>query len=214
MFFCANVAFASLPVFLPTIIEEMGHSALTSQALSAPPYLVAFGTVILTAFLSDRYRSRSTFMIFHALLACTGYLIMTIAGALHASPAWRYIGVYPAASGFFSVVTIIITWTINNQDSDSKKGTGVALLNYIGQLGPLLGVHLYPDSDQPYYVKGMAVCAGFMAMVAVLAYALRRLLAAKNRRMAGEQTKEEGEDEGLVGQKRPNRGDEPFVYML
>lgn len=213
MFFCANVAFSSLPVFLPTIIKEMGHSALTSQALSAPPFLVAFGVVILTAFLSDRYRSRSTFVIFHALLACSGYLIMTIAGILHASPGWRYIGVYPATSGFFSVVTIIITWTINNQDSDSKKGTGVAMLNYIGQLGPLVGVHLYPDSDQPYYVKGMATCAGFMFFVAILAYLLRRLLAAKNRRIAGEVLKEEGEDEGLVGQKRDPE-DKSFVFML
>ncbi|KAK4694808.1 hypothetical protein P7C71_g2830, partial [Lecanoromycetidae sp. Uapishka_2] len=213
MFFCANVAFSSLPVFLPTIIEEMGHSALTSQALSAPPYLVAFGTVIMTAFLSDRYRSRSTFIIFHALLASSGYLVMTIAGALHASPGWRYVGVYPAASGFFSVVTIIITWTINNQDSDSKKGTGVAMLNYIGQLGPLVGVHLYPDSDQPYYVKGMAICACFMFLVAVLAYSLRRLLAAKNCRLAAEKPKEEGEDEGLVGQ-RTDREDKLFVFML
>ena len=45
MFFCANVAFSSLPVFLPTIIEEMGYTALQSQALSAPPYLVAFVSV-------------------------------------------------------------------------------------------------------------------------------------------------------------------------
>lgn len=214
MFFCANVAFASLPVFLPTIIEEMGYSALKSQALSAPPYLVAFGTVLLTAFLSDRYRSRSTFVIFHALMASAGYAMMAIAGSVHASPQWRYIGVYPAASGFFSVVTIIITWTINNQDSDSKKGTGVVMLNYIGQLGPLVGVHLYPDSDQPYYVKGMAVCASFMAMVAILAYSLRRLLAAKNLRMAREQTKEEVEDESLVGQGRADRQDRPFVFML
>ncbi len=28
MFFCCNVAFSSLPVFLPTIIEEMGYTAL------------------------------------------------------------------------------------------------------------------------------------------------------------------------------------------
>ena len=47
MFFCANVAFSSLPVFLPTIIEEMGYTALQSQALSAPPYLVAFVSVSL-----------------------------------------------------------------------------------------------------------------------------------------------------------------------
>lgn len=190
----------------------MGYSALRSQALSAPPFLVSFFTVLLTAFLSDRYRNRSTFIIFHAFLAASGYTLMAIAGALEASAHWRYAGVYPASMGFFSAVTIIITWTINNQDSDSKKGTNVAMLNYIGQLGPLIGVHLYPDSDEPYYVKGMAVCAGFLVVAALLAFGLRWLLAAENRRMALEEKLEDGEDEGLVGQER--RRGKGFVFML
>ncbi|KAL9072975.1 MAG: hypothetical protein Q9161_003197 [Pseudevernia consocians] len=214
MFFCSNVAFSSLPVFLPTIIKEMGYSALASQALSAPPYLAAFFAVLLTAYFSDRYRIRSAFVIFHALLASFGYAMMAIAGSMEASAKWRYLGVYPAAMGFFSVVTIIITWTINNQDSDSKKGTGVAMLNYIGQLGPLVGVHLYPDSDQPYYVKGMAICACFMATVAVLAYALRRILGIKNQRMAIEDSKAGGEDEGLVVQNPADQGRKHFMFML
>ena len=192
----------------------MGYSALTSQALSAPPYLAAFFTVLSTAYYSDRYRTRSAFVIFHALLASFGYAMMAIAGSVEASAKWRYIGVYPAAMGFFSVVTIVITWTINNQDSDSKKATGVAMLNYIGQLGPLVGVHLYPDSDQPYYVKGMAICACFMATVAVLALALRRILDIKNRRMAAEDSKADGEDEGLVVQNRTDRGRRQFMFML
>ena len=50
-FFCLNVAFSSLPVFLPTIIREMGHPALTSQALTAPPYFLAFFAGLLTAWL-------------------------------------------------------------------------------------------------------------------------------------------------------------------
>ena len=192
----------------------MGYSALASQALSAPPYLAAFFAVLLTAYFSDRYRIRSAFVIFHALLASFGYAMMAIAGSMEASAKWRYLGVYPAAMGFFSVVTIIITWTINNQDSDSKKGTGVAMLNYIGQLGPLVGVHLYPDSDQPYYVKGMAICACFMATVAVLAYALRRILGIKNQRMAIEDSKAGGEDEGLVVQNPADQGRKHFMFML
>lgn len=42
MFLSVNVAFSSLPVFLPTIISSMSFSPLTSQALAAPPYLFAF----------------------------------------------------------------------------------------------------------------------------------------------------------------------------
>ena len=192
----------------------MGHSALASQALSAPPYLIAFFTVLITAFLSDHYHNRSFFIIFHALLASIGYAGMAISGSLEASPQWRYVGVYPACMGFFSVVTLIITWTINNQDSDSKKGTGVALLNYIGQLGPLVGVHLYPDSDQPYYVPGMSICAGFMAAIAVLAYGLRRILDAKNRKGALEQATDDGEDEGLVASAGRSRASQQFKFIL
>ena len=161
---------------------RMGYSALTSQALAAPPYLVAFVSVLLTSWLSDRWRQRSFFVSFHALLAAIGYSIMAVAGsqAENAGVGWRYAGVYLAATGFFSAITIIITWTINNQESDSRKGTGVAMLNLIGQLGPLIGTHLYPQSDGPYYVNGMSICAIFMAAVGVLSLALRYILTTKN----------------------------------
>lgn len=178
----------------------MKYSALTSQALSAPPYLVAFMVVLLTAFLSDRWKNRSHYIIFHALLGGSGYLFIALAGWLEAGSGWRYAGVYPAAAGFFSAITIILTWTINNQNSDSKRGTGVAMLNLFGQFGPLVGTRLYPDSDKPYYVKGMAVCSGFMFLVAVLALVLRKLLARENERWRIDDGEAIGkqEEEGLV----------------
>ena len=178
----------------------MNYSALTSQALSAPPYLVAFFVVLLTAFLSDRSKNRSYYIIFHAILGGSGYIFIAIAGALKAGSGWRYAGVYPAASGFFSAITLILTWTINNQDSDSKRGTGVAMLNLLGQFGPLVGTRLYPDDDKPYYVKGMAVCGGFMLFVGILALVLRTILASENKRTAAVDSEEQGkqEEEGLV----------------
>ncbi|MCJ1373898.1 hypothetical protein MMC20_005128 [Loxospora ochrophaea] len=215
MFFSCNVAFSSLPPFLPTIINEMNYSALTSQALSAPPYLVAFVVVLLTAFLSDRSKNRSYYIIFHAILGGAGYLFIAIAGALKAASIWRYIGVYPAASGFFSAITLILAWTINNQNSDSKRGTGVVLLNVLGQFGPLLGTRLYPDSDRPYYVKGMAICSGFMLFVAILAWVLRRLLARENERWKSNDDDGLGkqEEEGLVDGDGP-KAQRHFMNML
>lgn len=199
----------------------MGYSALTSQALSAPPYLVAFVIVLSTAQLSDRYRTRSLFVVFHSLLAASGYVVMAIAGSQHASAAWRYVGVFPATAGFFSAVTIIITWTINNHDSDSKKGTGVALLNVLGQLGPLVGVQLYPDRDAPYYVQGMSVCAAFMVAVALLAVCLRSYLAAKNRQAAAasyrsiESDDKNDEDEGGIDPwVKDGTRVKPFEFIL
>lgn len=192
----------------------MHYSALASQALSAPPYFIAFLVVLVTAFLSDRSQNRSYYVVFHALLGGFGYLSIAIGGMLRADSRWRYAGVYPAAAGFFSAITLILTWTINNQNSDSKRGTGVVMLNLLGQFGPLVGTRLYPDSDKPYYVKGMAVCSLFMFLVALLAWWLRRLLIRENE---GWKDKEDatgkGEDEGLVGQSSP-RIKARFMYIV
>ncbi|CAN9197497.1 unnamed protein product [Alternaria sp. RS040] len=181
MFFSCNVAFSSMPVFLPTVIRDMGWESITAQGLSAPPYLFAFVVVLTTAYYSDRMQSRSTFIMLHSLLATLGYGTIAMSGYLQSDKTMvRYIALYPAAAGFFSAITIIITWTLNNQESDSKKGTGMALLNIIGQMGPLVGTSIFPDEDGPYYVKGMSICAGFMLFVGFLAAILRWVLVREN----------------------------------
>ncbi|KAH8429606.1 putative MFS transporter [Aspergillus melleus] len=189
MFFSCNVAFSSMPVFLPTIIEDMGYSSLTSQALSAPPYLLAFIVVLITAYISDRNRSRSTYLILHAVISSTAYLIIALTGHFHThlpTPAHvliRYLCVYPATAGFFSAITLIMTWTMDNRVAKEGKGASIAVLNVIGQCGPLLGTRLYPASDRPWYVRGMATCSFFMMVVAGLALLLRVLLQRANRRV-------------------------------
>ncbi|KAL8795919.1 MAG: hypothetical protein Q9195_001663 [Heterodermia aff. obscurata] len=141
---------------------------------------------------------------FHAVLGGFGYLFIATAGWLRAGFGWRYVGVYPAASGFFSAITLILTWTINNQDSDSKRGTGVAMLNLVGQFGPLVGTRLYPDSDKPYYVRGMTVCGFFMIFVALLALWLRTLLVRENRSWRYEDENKVAEQEAEGDAKSTN----------
>ena len=195
------------------IRPSMGHSAVTSQALTAPPYLISFLIVLVTAHLSDRWHSRGLFISFQALLASLGYAMIALAGAMGARPGWRYAGVYPASFGFFSAVTLIITWTINNRESESGQGTGLAMLNFIGQLGPFLGTHLYPREDGPYYVKGMSICACFMLLVSCLALVLRQILSVKNAHMTIEKAIAEGEDQGLVADGE-NKVPKYFAYIL
>ena len=193
----------------------MHYSALASQALSAPPYFFAFLVVLLTAFLSDRSQNRSYYLIFHALLGGFGYLSIAIGGIFRVDSRWRYIGVYPAAAGFFSAVTLILTWTINNQNSDSKRGTGVVMLNLLGQFGPFVGTRLYPDSDKPYYVKGMAVCSLFMFLTALLGWWLRMILIRDNERSSEHEAIIKGEDEALVDDNDSRaKTKAPFMYML
>lgn len=212
----------------------MGYTSLQAQALSAPPYLVAFIVVLATAYASDRSRSRSPYLIAHALLSATAYLAIAATGHLHThlSPALhtsiRYICVYPATAGFFSAITLIITWSMDNRVEKEGKGASIAILNLIGQCGPLLGTRLYPESDGPWYVRGMAVCAFFMVLVALLALILRVLLQRLNRavlldskpdiqgRPGGSQG---GERDVLIGGGRrddleDHTGDQRLVYII
>lgn len=223
IFFLTNMAYSSLPVFLPTILTAMGHDALSAQGLAAPPYLAAFLIVLATAHASDVTRERSSWLVMHALFSAAGYGVLALTGS-----AWvrvepgsmvRYLAVYPATIGFFNVVVLTIVWSLNNQRGESRQGGGFALLQAVGQCGPLVGTRLYPDRDRPYYTRGMTVCAGAMLGVAVLAGALRWYLKRLNRRL------EEGEGEGdggaggeegeaLVARGRRVEGEKAFRYML
>jgi len=220
MFFLTNMAYSSLPVFLPKILTEMGHDTVTSQALSAPPYLVAFVVVLFTAHLSDRIRSRTGPLVFHALASTLGYAFLALAEAVSMAPWLRYLAVYPAAIGFFNVVTLLIAWNINNQASESRQGGGFALMQLVGQCGPLIGTRLYPDKDAPYYSRGMQVCMWAMLGVTLLAILLRAYLQYQNRRMDQLESSKAGEgtaveEEGLVGsRKRKRTPAEAFRYML
>ena len=226
MFFLANMAYASLPVFLPTILTEMGHSALSAQALTAPPFLVAFALVLATARLSDRARARAPLLVANALASAAGYGLLALSRgplALPPGSAWRYAAVYPAAAGFFGVVVLLIAWTVNNQPGPARQGGAFALFQLVGQCGPLLGTRLYPARDAPYYERGMAVMAGAMVGVAVLTVVLRVWLGRQNRRMDRDEAAGDGvgerargeEETSLVGpSRRRGAGVERFRYML
>src|SRR6266566_3899078 len=165
MYFSCNVSFASLPVFLPTILTGMGFTSIHAQGLTAPPYFLSFLCCILTTYLADRTRQRGLVL----LAVCRGVAV-------------RYFAIFLASVGVFPSVANILPWVLNNQGSDTKRGVGIALLQMIGQVGPVLGTNMFPSTEGPYYVKGMAVCAAFMYFNGLLALTLRTYLAWQNKK--------------------------------
>jgi len=179
MYFSCNVSFASLPVFLPTIITQMGFKAADAQGLTAPVFFASFLVTVATTWMADRIQQRGLTIICLAILGSVGYTMLATAKSVGA----RYTGCVLAACGVFPVIANILPWVLNNQGSDSARGGAIVLLNVIGQCGPLLGTRLYPAKEGPYYVKGQSVCAAFMFFVAVLALALRTLLWWENKQL-------------------------------
>jgi len=191
----------------------MGFSSLSAQGLSAPPHIVAFAVVLATAIMSDRFQTRSVPILVHAILAMIGYALLALAGPLNLPNTLRYLCIFPITGGFFSCVCLVIVWTVNNQQSDEGKGTGIAMMNVIGQLGPLLGTRLYPDADGPFYTRGHAICACFMGIVGVLAITLRVFLQRANRRSLSE-TGNTQAHEPLVGKTPSHMSRKEFQYIL
>lgn len=168
MYFFCNIAFSSLPVFLPTIINEMGYSSTQAQALCVPPYIFAFIVILLATYLSDRFLSRSVPLIVLCLMGALGYFILATTGSLQASldaalagverveeagdarwweemvpqSEWmkneavgvglKYAAFFLAAGGVFGAVTLVLVWNLNNSESESGRGAGMAMLQAIG----------------------------------------------------------------------------------
>lgn len=179
MYFSCNVSFSSLPVFLPTILKEMGFSAINAQGLTAPPFFLSFLITIITPYIADRTQQRGLMLMVLSVVGGTGYVILAAARSVGA----RYFGVFMAAAGIFPAIANILPWVLNNQGSDTRRGAGIVLLNVIGQCGPLLGTRMYPASEGPFYVKGQAVCAAFMFFTTLLVVLLRTLLVRENRKL-------------------------------
>ncbi|KAK3937867.1 major facilitator superfamily domain-containing protein [Diplogelasinospora grovesii] len=179
MYFSCNVSFASLPVFLPAILTTMGYSNINAQGLTAPPYFLSFLVCIGTTYLADRTRQRGLIIMALSLMGGVGYVLL----ATVQSVGVRYLGVFLAAAGVFPAIANILSWVLNNQGTDTKRGVGITMLNIIGQCGPLLGTRIFPVTDRPYYVKGMAICAAFMFFNAFLAAVLRTYFVIQNKKL-------------------------------
>ena len=203
MYFSCNVSFASLPLFVPTIISEMGaFTQIQSNGLSAPPYLLNFFTIILLAWLSDRYRMRGPFCGGAALVAAIGFIIQ----ATTTSVATRYFGVFLSINIFCSVA-LLLAWTANIHATESKRAGGYTILATIGQCGPLLGTNVFPANEGPYFRKGMWISCAFCLLVFVLSAALSLLLMRENRRM-------EREESAVLRNGRHDIADAPFRYII
>lgn len=119
MYFSCNVSYSSLPVFLPTILNEMGFSSVKAQGLSAPAYLVSTVVTVSSCWFADRIQQRGLVIISLSCLAGVGYILLATCTAV----APRYFGTFLAAC-VFPVIANILPWVVNNQGSDSRRGMG------------------------------------------------------------------------------------------
>ncbi|KAJ5102190.1 hypothetical protein NUU61_004412 [Penicillium alfredii] len=179
--FCCNYSFSGLSNFLPSILEAMGYTSINAQGLAAPPYFASFLCCMAAAVMSDKWGNRGFVLTFFALMGAIGYLILTCVQD-EAKTAARYAGVWLATCGVFPALALNVTWLLNNQGGESKKGAGMAILAIFGQCSSLISSSVFPDTDAPLYTKGCAIGCALTGLVAVLAMGLHISLSMENHR--------------------------------
>ncbi|OJJ05557.1 hypothetical protein ASPVEDRAFT_174611 [Aspergillus versicolor CBS 583.65] len=179
-FFC-NFSFAALSNFLPTIVDSMGYDSVTAQGLTAPAYFGAFLLCILAAFVSDRYGSRGFIVAGFAAMGATGYGLLAGIQDMEKT-GLRYLGVWLAACGIFPALAINITWLLNNQGGDSKKGAGLAISLILGQCSSLISSTVFPSEHAPFFTTGCAIGCGMSSAIVVLALIMYFALSRENKR--------------------------------
>lgn len=123
MYFSANVSYASLPLYLPTILEQMGFSSINAQGLSAPPYFVAFLSAIITTYVADKTSQRAFMLMTTSAVGGVGYVVLATVKTV----GIRYFATFLAAAGVFSTIPNILGWTLSKSNQSFVKDPSFSL---------------------------------------------------------------------------------------
>ncbi|CAO3563424.1 unnamed protein product [Mortierella alpina] len=189
----------SLSLFLPSIVQGFKFNAITTQAMTAPAYVIACVFTILFAFSSDRFRERGIHYAFPTLVGCLGYILLIVTKD---SPVVnRYVSLTVTASGVFASVPAMLSWFTTNIGGHTKRGVATAAIISFGNIGGAIGGQIYRAADaQNGFVRGHTICAVMMAISAFLTLTMKYLLIRENKRrdnLTPEEFKREAEGEDL-----------------
>ena len=153
-FFFLITPIYSYSLFLPIILEEFGYSLYITQLLTVPPNTLAFCMVLLTCWLSDRFKFRGYFMLGWILVAIGGYIMLLVTPNTNV----EYGGTFLVAAGIFPCSPLIMAWLANNLAPHYVRATGTGFQIMIANCAAFIATFTYTESDA--YVPSRTVSMG------------------------------------------------------
>ncbi|KAL4931455.1 major facilitator superfamily domain-containing protein [Aspergillus undulatus] len=195
--------------FLPSIIKDLGYTSSTAQLLTVPIYITAAVVAVFGAWLSDRYKKRSPFILFFMSLIAIGFVIV-LASSDRGVPGVVYFGVFVAVVGIYPAFPGNVTWVSVNLAGDYKRAAGMAMHIGLGNLAGAMASNFYREQDAPRYVLGHALELGFCVVGIVAVLILRLSYKRINKK------REAMDVSGFDGYEMAKMGDRSplFRYML
>ncbi|KAE8410140.1 major facilitator superfamily domain-containing protein [Aspergillus pseudocaelatus] len=161
-----------ISLFLPSIIKDLGYTSSTAQLLTVPIYITAAVVAVITAWLSDRRKQRSPFVLFFMGLIAAGFIIV-LASTGRGVPGVVYFGVFVSVIGIYPSFPGNITWLSANLAGDYKRASGMAIQIGLGNLAGAMASNFYRSQDAPNYILGHALELGFCVAGMIAAVILR-----------------------------------------
>ncbi|KAJ3542189.1 hypothetical protein NM688_g5998 [Phlebia brevispora] len=176
-----SVPFSSISLFSPTIVAGLGYEGLQAQLFTVPPYAIAFVVTLTVAWQSDKHNMRSLGACFSLLIAGVAFLLQ---GALQSQSFKARYGLLCVAVTFsFACTPPILSWLAANLRNTGAMTLAIPLNVSFGQIGQIVGVYIYKNSEAPRYQTGNFTNAAFLIVGAVLVLVLRSLYKRRNERL-------------------------------
>lgn len=173
-------ALYSFGLFIPTIIKDLGYTAVRAQLFSVPPYAVAALLTVIASYISDRYKVRGPIMLAFLPLSIIGYAVIANAK----SSSTKYGAVFLIAAGLYPSVPPVLVWLSSNYTRHYTRATAIGLQLAVANCGGFPAAFIYEAHQAPRYYKAHTIVMSMLAAAWVLVLAKCIYLRVLNKRKA------------------------------
>lgn len=164
--------------FIPTILSQLGWTAVRAQLMSIPIYMFAMLCTLFIAVISDKTKHRFGFIVGGCCVATIGYIILL--DMLSVAPGVRYFALFLYLAGGFTAHPITVIWLSNNVAGHYKTGISAAMQVGFGNLSGIIAANIYITEQAPTFKLGYGVGLGMVWVCVVCAVAMLVVLKREN----------------------------------
>ncbi|KAF7905336.1 uncharacterized protein EAF01_005857 [Botrytis porri] len=152
--------------FIPTIIQDMGYTAIGSQIRTIPIYCVAATTCLVIAYLTDHLQHRFGFTIAGVVVGIIGYVILLCQS--HVTTGVKYMACFFITTGGYMTQPVTWAWVANNMAGHYKRSISTALQIGVGNIGGIVASNIFITNQAPEYPVGYGVSLGMLVMCGIM----------------------------------------------